>query len=153
MTIKKLLAAACLGAIAIVCLTAEKLSAQAEGENRYSSPIEMVVNAGTNGERQRASHDGVMEAVGLWPNEQIAITLTGSSFRAKDPVGIAPLDGGEIFADPDLSVAGDGTVAFAFQGGRTPGLYRVVITVGPEQYQLQLYVARPQNTGPDCQEP
>jgi hypothetical protein len=55
-------------------------------------------------------------------------------------VGFAPLDGGEIIASPNLQVDSDGAVAFAFRGGDTPGLYRVLVTIGGEQYEMQFYV-------------
>jgi hypothetical protein len=130
---------------AVIYFPAEKVSAQAQDWNRYSTPIDMVVNAGTNHERWETSHFGIMEPVGLRPNEQIAITLIVSSTHAGYPVGLAPLDGGAIVGAEGLIVAGDGTIGFTFQGGNVPGLYRVVATIGSEQYQLRLHVAHPQD--------
>ena len=140
-------------AFAVIYFPAEKLSAQAQDGNPYSTAIDMVINGDTNGGRQRTSHFGIMDPIGLRADEQIAITLNVSSAWANYPVGIAPVDGGEVFAPENLSVASNGTVSFAFKGGNTPGLYRVLVTIGPEQYQLQLYVAKPGDIGPDCVTP
>jgi hypothetical protein len=83
-----------------------------------------------------------MEPLGLFRNEQIGINLILPSDKKNYPVGIAPLDGGEIFGSANLYVANDGSVHFSFQGGDTPGFYRVLVTIASEQYQLQFYVSR-----------
>ena len=152
MHIRKILTLALAAAISgTICLTTEKVSAQAEFENRQSTAIGMVGVRGTsNDEIQRTSHSGIMDPIGLRPNQQIAIALNVSSNRANYPVGIAPLDGGEVFASENLHVASDGTVGFTFQGGNTPGLYRVVVTIGSEQYELQLYVVKPDVVESGC---
>jgi len=62
------------------------------------------------------------------------------------PVGIAPLDGGEVVASENLTVDNDRSVHFSFTGGETPGLYRVLVTIASEQYELQFYVS---HTEPD----
>ena len=139
---------------AVIYFPAEKVSAQAQDGNRYSTAIDMVINGDTNGGRQRTSHFGIMDPIGLRPDERIAITLNVSSNWANSPVGIAPLDGGEVFAPGDqLYVASDGTIDFSFKGGTTPGLYRILVTIASEQYQLQLYVPKPGDIGPDCVNP
>lgn len=139
MTKRKLLTATCLVALVTICLPAEKLSAQADFANRYSTAIDMMVNGDTAG--IKTSHFGIMEPIGLLPDEQITITLIVSSNWANYPVGIAPLDGGEIFAPASLSVASNGTVNFNFKGESTPGHYRVLVTIASEQYELRLYAA------------
>jgi hypothetical protein len=50
-------------------------------------------------------------------------------------------------------VDNDGFVVFGFGGGSTQGLYRLLVTVESQQYQLQLYVAKQQDLAPNCQEP
>jgi hypothetical protein len=153
MNTKKLLFAACLGAVAMICLPAEKLSGQAQDENPYSTAITMAVRSDTYGAKEGTSHSGIMDPVGLRADEQIAISLTVPSAWANYPVGITPVDGGEVFAPENLYVASNGTVSFAFKGGTTPGLYRVLVFIGSERYQLQLYVAKPSQLGPDCVNP
>ena len=152
-TKRNLSAAFAIAVFAMNYLPPERLSAQEEGENRYSSPIEMMVNPDTHEEMRLTSHGGLLDPVSLNPSTQIAIILRGPSINSRDPVGIAALDGGEIIAPNDLRAAEDGTVAFTFEAPSTPGLCRVTVVIGPEQYQLRLYVAKPQETAPDCVTP
>jgi hypothetical protein len=124
----------------ILCLPVQKLSAQAQGENSLSSQIDMVINAGTSDERWLTSANGVMETVALRPNEPLAITLNATKDKAGTPVGITPLDGGEIIAEREVFLDADGLGNFTFKGGDIPGRYRVLIFLGSERYQLQFYV-------------
>jgi hypothetical protein len=134
-----------------VIYSTAKVSAQAEDGNHFSTPIEIVVNEGTNGERREISHNGLLGPVGLHRSEQIALTLNVSSNWAEYPVSIVPLDGGVLIDTDNLQVKRDGTVNFTFEGGDTPGLYRVLVAIGGEQYQLQLYVAGSSSVPPpDC---
>jgi len=125
---------------------------QAQDGNRYSTTIGMVADYDGTGPTERTSHFGILEPLGLGPNQQVQITLNVPRDWEDYPVGIAPLDGGEIItASKDLHVESDGTIAFAFQGGETPGLYRVLVTVAGEQYELQLYIgARSPTAGASC---
>lgn len=128
--------------IVITCLPCAKLSAQVDYGTSSSPPIEMVANSGSTKERWQTSHLGNFGPVGLRPGGQIPITLIVSGSAAGYPVSIAPLDGGEIVAAPNLSVTSDSTVAFNFRGGTTPGLYRVLVTIASQQYYLQFYVVK-----------
>jgi hypothetical protein len=141
MTKTKHLAAACLVALATICLCPDKITAQTT-YGTGSPPIEMVANSGTTIEQWQTSQSGNFAPVGLRPGEQTPITLILSSSSAGHPVGIAPLDGGEIVAAPNLSVTTDGTLAFNFKGGNTPGLYRVLVTIASQQYFLRFYVIK-----------
>jgi hypothetical protein len=142
MNIQKIFSAALVAAgIAAIYFPAEKVSAQAQDGNPYSIPIEMVVTGGTT-EGVETSHHGMMDLVGLRPNEQIAVTLNVPTSWGGNPVGIAPLDGG-VVAPEGVEVKGDGSVNFTFEGGDTPGLYRVLVTIGGDEYQLQFYVVKP----------
>ena len=125
----------------MLCCPVHKVFAQAQGENSLSSAIEMVINAGTLAERSFTSTSGIMEPVALFPNEQLAITLNGTTDRAGRAVGITPLDGGEIIiVDRELLLDEAGVGNFIFKGGDTPGLYRVLVFLGGERYQLRFYV-------------
>lgn len=78
-----------------IYLAAEKLSAQAEFENPQSTDITMIAIRGSSNEQiQRTSHFGIVDPIGLLPNQQIAITLNDSVewyYRAGDP--LTPLFG------------------------------------------------------------
>lgn len=118
----------------------------ARAQNTFSyapAPIEMVTVTGGGAEKRWRSLDGVMEPVGLPAGEQIAITLEASNSKAGQRVNVRLLDGGEIVAAPALSVATNGKVNFTFKAGDTHGLYRVEVTLGVEQYELQLYAVGP----------
>jgi hypothetical protein len=143
LTRKRLFTATRFAVFALFCLFTERLFAQAQDGNFSSTPVDMVVNAGTNQERWATSSFGVMETVGLRQGEQITITLIAPDTWKTFPVGLAPLDGGEIVAAEYLVVDENGTASFTFTGGNVPGIYRVIVTVGGDQYLLQLYVARP----------
>lgn len=140
MTNTKHLGAVCLIAFAAICPPAGQLIAQAQSGGS-TNPIEMVVDSGTSKERWRTSQFGIVGPVGLRPNEETPITLIVSGGRAGYPVGIAPLDGGEIFTPASLSVNSDSTVDFSFRGGTRPGLYRILVTIASEQYELHFYGA------------
>ena len=119
-----------------------KPSVQAQDGNRFLPTIQLSVDGDTSGARQRIIQSGIMEPLGMLRNEQIGINLTLPSDRSNYPVGIAPLDGGEIFGSENLYVASNGSVHFSFQGGDISGLYRVLVTIASQQYQLQFYVSR-----------
>jgi hypothetical protein len=146
MNIRKLLYTTFLALLATIYLPVGKPSVQAQDGNRLSPAIQMVIDGDTGQNRQRTSHSGILDPIGLSRDEQIGITLVLPSTSINSSVGIAPLDGGEIVASENLTVAGDGTVHFSFTGGDTPGLYRVVVTIASQQYQLQFHVA---TSGPD----
>ena len=127
---------------AAIDLPAGRVSAQQEGEDLQSTPIGMVAEDYTNETIQRTSQFGIMAPIGLRRNQQTAITLSVPSSWADSPVGIAPLDGGQIISTETLHVGTDGTVNFVFMGADSPGLYRLSVLVGSKRYQLQLYVGK-----------
>lgn len=137
----------CLGCIALIAtFFVHDGYAQSSTLSGAAAPIEMVVVDANGREKQLSSFEGVMESAGLPAGGQIEITLVASENKAGMPVLLAPLDGGEILAPSTLSVANDGTVGFTFKAGQTRGLYRVLVTVGPYQYELQLYAVTPPET-------
>jgi hypothetical protein len=141
MNTRKLLHTTCIALLATIYLPAGKLSVQAQEGNRFSTAIQMVIDGDTDETRHRTSQSGIMDPIGLFRNEQIGVNLILPSSRINYAVGLAPLDGGEVFGSENLTVAGNGTVHFSFKGGETPGLYRVLATIASEQYQLQFYVS------------
>jgi len=59
-----------------------------------------------------------------------------------DEQGLFIVSGGTI-RQGSLFVSKDGKAGFCFQAGDTPGLYRVQVNVGADQYELQLYAVVP----------
>jgi len=142
MNTRKLLHTTYIALLASIYLPVGKLSVQAQDGNRFLPTIQLMVDGDASGARQRTIQSGIMEPLGLVRNEQIGINLILPSDRSNYPVGIAPLDGGEVFGSENLYVASNGSVHFSFQGGDISGLYRVLVTIASEQYQLQFYVPR-----------
>jgi hypothetical protein len=149
---KGLLSAIFIAAVfALVCLPAEKVSAQGKYGNRFSATIQMVITGDTTAFRQRTSHFGIIDPIGVLPRELIGIKLFVPTDMINYPVFIAPLDGGEIFGTESLFVASDSTATFSFKAGNTPGRYRVQVIIASQQYLLQLYV--PHNVPDNCVPP
>jgi hypothetical protein len=147
-------AAFAVAVFALDYLSPERLFAQEEGGYPNSPPLDMIVNPGTQYEMWQTSHEGLLDPVGIDSSAQMAIMLSSQYLTPKGPVGITPLDGGEIFVDDgDLMVSSEGTVTFSFQAGSTPGMYRVAVIFGGMQYQLRLYVPRPAQYAPNCNPP
>jgi hypothetical protein len=129
-------ACACLHAIVLV----PQLHAQARSETTNGS-LELVVNYGGAEEIRFASHGGVLEPLPLVYSQVEPVRLACPPQKAGEPVTLSPLDGeGEIIAVENLSVANDGTVAFSIKAGPTPGRYRILVTIGADQFELQLHV-------------
>jgi hypothetical protein len=137
MNTRKLCIALCTVAFAATGFPTLELRAQTL--NGSGPSIEMETDDGSGERKRQRTLDGVMEPVGLPVGGQIAITLEASSSKAGQTVRLGLLDGGEI-ADPStLTVATDGKVGFSFVAGITPGLYRVLVSLGTDQYELRLY--------------
>jgi hypothetical protein len=119
------------------------LYAQARSETA-TGLLELVVNSGGDEEVRLASHGTVIEPLALVYSQVEPVVLACSPDKVGEPVTLSPLDGeGEIIAPENLSVASDGTVAFSIKAGATQGCYRVLVTVGADQYELQLRVNPP----------
>ncbi len=146
MNTRRLLSSTCLALLFTIGLPVGKFSVQAQDGNRFSTAIQMVIEGDTDEARQRTSQSGIMDPIGLFRNEQVGITLIVPGSRVNYPVGIAPLDGGEVVASENLTVDNDRAAHFSFKGGTTPGLYRVLVTIASEEYELQFYVSQ---TEPD----
>jgi hypothetical protein len=119
--------------------------------------IPVVISYGQNQETRARVYRGVMDPVGMRPNQIVTVTLLLPKSVAGMDVALGLYDGGQIgqAAVPNTSIialtallhaAADGTVQFNFQAGQTLGLYRLQLTVGPFQSLLQFYVGRPRST-------
>jgi hypothetical protein len=127
--------------------------------------IPVVITYGSGQETHLQVYRAIMEPAGVPAAEPVTVMLVLPKLVAGDLVTIGLYDGGHIGpADPPdtpntpttpispfvpyagaavLKVAEDGTVLFRFRAGRTLGLYRALITIGPAQYLLQFYAVRP----------
>lgn len=102
--------------------------------------VRLLVNYGEDGVLQLLSHGNLIEPLGMLPDQTQAVTLVCSADKAGQPVTFTPADGGgEVIAAPNVAVANDGTVAFSVKASQA-GHYRILVTLGADQYQLQLYV-------------
>jgi hypothetical protein len=117
----------------------------------------VVINYGEGQETRVQIYRGVMEPVGLRPNQVVTVTVSLPTTMAGEHVKLGLYDGGAAgpAADPlntitignlgvpipDVSVSG--SLQFNFQTDRTLGLYRVLMTVGSRQYLLQFYAGPP----------
>jgi hypothetical protein len=134
--------------------------------------IPVVITYGDGTDARVQIMRGVMEPVGIPPNQPVTVTLylasgipgspvqvglfdggqvspavtAAGSLRNPTPV-VTPLDGTGITVDPTLAVPilvlADRSVRFNFQSGLILGLYRTLVVVGPNQYLLQFYAVRP----------
>jgi hypothetical protein len=128
-------------ALSVICLAVPQLRAQSMSETANGS-LELVVNSGDEGEMRLPSHEGVLEPLALASEQLEPVMLACSPDKVGQEVTLSPLDGeGEIIAAENLAVANDGTVAFSIKAGSNPGRYRVLVTVGADQYELQLHVS------------
>jgi hypothetical protein len=103
-------------------------------------------------------YHNIMEPVGVLPSQSVTVTLFLTSNLPGTLVKLGLYDGGQVgkAAPPNtpiiavnaVLVAADRSVRFNFQGGRTLGLYRVLLTVGPSQYLLQFYAGVPRAVNP-----
>jgi hypothetical protein len=134
--------------------------------------IPVVITYGDGTEARVQITLGIMEPVGIPPNQPVTVTLYLASGIPGSPVQVGLFDGGQISpavpavdlanprpvptppgggitVDPTLAapilVLADGSVRFNFQSGLTLGLYRTLVTIGPKQYLLQLYAVRPRS--------
>ena len=146
MTTKKLFNAACVALFAALCLAGPNLCAQSPPSPEEDvSANAVIVSASGKARRLRGQADYIGRA-GLRAHQLVSVAVRFSSSRAAQPVLISTLDGGRIVASKkDLSVSAEGTVDFKFQAGSEPGLYRVLVQAGVDEYRLEFYVLNTQH--------
>jgi hypothetical protein len=111
--------------------------------------LPVVINYGQGQEARATIYRSLMEPVGLHPNQAVTVTLFCSPNKADLPVTLGLYDGGQVGAAAlpgsgmitlgPLRVPAGGALQFNFQTDHTPGLYRVLVTIGGSQYLLQFY--------------
>ena len=105
--------------------------------------LQVTIGSASGNERHPLSRGGVVDRVGLRPDQLVPIALQLPTSYAGRPVAIGPLDGGQLIANENLSVSVEGRVQVSFQAGHSLGLYRLLAQIGTEQYVLQFYVFDP----------
>jgi hypothetical protein len=126
--------------------------------------IPVIVAYGDGSETHAQVVRGIMRPVGIPPTQAVTVTLFLPNATPGWPVKIGLFDGGVIAAavsppsppptgappldstTPALAVAADQTVRFNFQSTVTLGLYRVLLTVGAQQYLMQFFAVKPRQT-------
>jgi hypothetical protein len=128
--------------------------------------IPVVITYGDGAQTRVQITRGIMQPVGIPPNQPVTVTLFLSSGIPGTLVQVGLYDGGQIAAAAlpsppptggvpvetpltrPLMVLADQTVRFNFQSGRLLGLYRALVTIGPKQYLLQFYAVKPRSVPP-----
>ena len=98
-------------------------------------------------QRHLRSHQGVVEQLCLNANQTVAVTLQFPAEKVGARLTVTCLDGGEVIGGNPV-VLPNGKALFTFHAGSAPGLYRLPVYVGGDQYRLEFYVidpARPRN--------
>ena len=102
--------------------------------------LRVTITSAQGRERHLLSHNRVADRVGLRPGQRVAITLQLPASYAGEAVDIGSVDGGQVVAREGLSVPVNGKFHCGFQASNLPGLYRISVQIGIEQYLLQFYV-------------
>ena len=89
--------------------------------------------------------DGIISRTGLRPRQLVNITLKPSAEKIGNRIAVSSFDGGIVSGQESLAVSASGTGRFNFQAGQEPGLYRLLVDIGPERYWLHFYVLDLQN--------
>jgi hypothetical protein len=134
----------CAGTALCVCTVIWQVRAQA-ADNDPTATITFG-----NNQSVFANSDGrAFELVGLQSGEVIDVTVQFPADKVGHAIRIEPLDGGYVVSANDSVIIGDdGTVAFRFQVGHSPGRYQVSLHDGAQEIGLQFWVldsANPQN--------
>jgi hypothetical protein len=128
-------------------------------DRRSDEPQQMVVNYGEEQEISVGINGGVMDPVGLVPEQVATMTITFPRSWAGMPVTLGRLDGGVVDVPtygasasveilpvegldagiPLYRVPVDGAFQFTFQSDATSGVYRVMMSVGTTEYLLRFY--------------
>jgi len=130
--------------------------------------IPVAVSYGQGVETRVQIYRGIMEPVGIPPNQPVTVTLFLASGLPGTLVQLGLYDGGQVGPPalpgqdivnsigssislppwPGPTVSTNGTLQFNFQSAPLFGLYRVLVTIGPKQYLLQFYAVRPRSVPP-----
>lgn len=112
-------------------------------------PVGVLVTSASGAERQLPGSDYMLGRAGLTPEQIVTVTLQFPEELKGKPVSVSSLDGGSVSSvdgASDLKISVDGTAPFQFHAGHQPGLYRLIIMLGPAFYHLEFYVLDLQNT-------
>lgn len=106
------------------------------------SSLEIIAKDGGGTERHLRSHQGVVEQLCVNANQTVAVTLQFPGDKVGARLIVTCLDGGEVIGGNPV-VLPNGKALFTFHAGSAPGLYRLPVYVGGDQYRLEFYVIDP----------
>jgi hypothetical protein len=124
----------------MIHLSAGQLAAQS---STPGSGLQATITSDSGAERYLLSYDYMLGRAGLAPEQLVTVTLQFPTKQAGKPVSAASLDGGKVSLTRDASellIAENGEARFQFQGGASPGLYRLMIQLEADTYELEFYV-------------
>ena len=122
-----------------LALTAAAL-AQTLSEQVADTSLEVTIKSASGQERRPVHHGSLVDRVGLSPGQTVNVALKFPGKGAGESVVVGALDGGTLTAQEGLATSSEGTVQFAYQGGTTPGRYRVLAQIAGQDYWLEFYV-------------
>jgi len=104
--------------------------------------IEMIATNGGGEEKHFVSQNGFLGQLVVNQNQVVPVTLKFPSDKARMPVVLTSMDGGEITGN-EFSVPPSGALHFTFHASASPGLYRVILQLPTETQRLEFYVIDP----------
>ena len=134
-----------LASINLVLLAA--VPAQDPPDRVADSSIETTIKSGSGQERHPLHYAGRGDRIGLGPGQTVNVALKFPGKGAGESVAVGALDGGTLTGQESLATSADGMIQFAYQGGLTPGRYRVLVQIAEQQYSLEFYVLDTSNPG------
>lgn len=152
MTTNKILLAACIGTIAVICFDIPGISAQtmvggdpdiSEAALRTDESLPTVISH-DKGEIRPGSDHGITNLVGLYPQQVVMVTVQLPIAHAGAAAIVEPLDGGLVTATSgEHVISHDGILEFQFQANTNPGLSQVLLRVGTDEFGMRFYVLNP----------
>ena len=120
--------------------------------------IPVVISYGEGLETRASISQGLMQPVGVPREQSVTVTLLLLGKYAGQPLALGLYDGGQVgavtlpgqdmitFTNPGVPlpiVSADGKAQFNFRAGANFGLYRLLVTIGPNQFLLQFHAVAP----------
>ena len=131
-----------LSAVAVDLVTSVAFAqSQAGLPNSDDARFPVVISYGDGKTINTSTDHDIAPKIGLHPAQLISVTLELPSSRSGESVAVTSIDGSRMVTPTSgISVQSDGTIRFDFQARQAPGLYRVLVQLGSDEYQFQFYV-------------
>jgi len=95
------------------------------------------------------SRKGVLEQIGLLPNEVVDIAVQYPPEAVGHEITAEPLDGGKMIGpSKKLVVGNDGIVQLKFHAGKDPGVYQISLHDGAQELGVQFWIPDPEEPAP-----